>query len=372
MSAIPITFVSSHSANGGSERYLRRLITELGSDWVKDIICLQDGWLAETLRADGRDVTVIDMPTRPPGLLTRSMALRRHLRSTSATLVHANGIKAAFACGIATMGTRIKVVWVKHDFSFEGAFASAVGAAVDRTVGVSKASISQLRGPAVRKATYVHTGIDHVPADRSVARRALLEQMRWPDDSFVIGAVGRLDPTKGFAELIRAAAIVRTTQPATRVVVAGSPDPHHPQTRSELERIARDLGLADKVTILGEQKDVRSLMAAFDLGVIPTVATRRGGREGFSLVALEMLDAGTPVVAFESGALPEVLGPCGILVTEGSVDALAAAIRSVAEDKALGAGLTDCGRDRVASFSTTRWIDEMKREYGSVKESPAR
>ncbi|MEA2487252.1 MAG: hypothetical protein QOF16_906, partial [Actinomycetota bacterium] len=198
MSSVPVTFVSSHAADGGSERYLRRLISKIGEGWIHDIVCLQDGPLVRRLRADGHKVTVIDIPARPPGLLTQPMKLRRHLRSTSASLVHANGIKAAFACTLATAGTGIRVVWVKHDFSFEGLFAGVVGASVDRIVGVSEAVIEKLRGPAARKATFVHTGIDHAEIDRHAARLALLAETGWPPDSFVVGSVGRLDPAKGF------------------------------------------------------------------------------------------------------------------------------------------------------------------------------
>ena len=58
--------------------------------------------------------------------------------------------------------------------------------------------------------------------------------------------------------------------------------------------------------------------------VIPSVTSRGGlGKEGFSLVALEAMGVGTPVVAYEYGGPPEVLGECGLLVPPGDRDALA-------------------------------------------------
>ncbi|MDQ3879233.1 MAG: glycosyltransferase, partial [Actinomycetota bacterium] len=237
----------------------RRLIAELGAEWVHEIVSLQDGPLVTALRADGRRVTVIDVPPRPPGLVTRSFALRNHLRSIGARLVHANGIKAALVCTTARVGAATRVLWVKHDFSFEGAFASSIGACVDRVVGVSRASIAGLRGPAARKATFVHTGIDHVDADRERARSALVEELGWPSDAFVVGAVGRLDPAKGHRELIRAVAEARDRIPNVHVVVAGAVDPNHPRTKERLEVAGREHAIGDRLAVLDDCDDVRSL-----------------------------------------------------------------------------------------------------------------
>ncbi|MDQ3879380.1 MAG: glycosyltransferase [Actinomycetota bacterium] len=364
MTPIPITFVSSHSANGGSERYLDRLLSELGSAWIHSVICLEGGPLVEKLRSEGIDVSVIPVAARPPGSLIGCWRLRRHLNNTGASLIHANGIKAAFACGLATTFTPAKLIWVKHDFSFEGWFASTVGAMSDKIIGVSTASISSLRGLARGKAVTVHTGIEHVDLDRARSRSRLLAETGWPQDSVIIGSVGRLHPVKGFAELIAATSSIRERVPQARVAIVGSPDPHYPHARENLEAIARSKDFYDHVSILGERDDVRTVMAAFDIGVIPTIAVRRGGREGFSLVALEMLDAGTPVVAFRSGALPEVLGDCGMLADEGNVQALGDSIVRVAEDDAIRRRLASCGPERVArAFSTSRWVAAMKEEY---------
>ena len=62
VSAVPITFVSSHAHLGGEERYLLTLLEELGPDWIQEVVVLEDGPLLELL--DGHPVTVIPTSRR--------------------------------------------------------------------------------------------------------------------------------------------------------------------------------------------------------------------------------------------------------------------------------------------------------------------
>jgi len=92
------------------------------------------------------------------------------------------------------------------------------------------------------------------------------------------------------------------------------------------------------------------VLAAADVVLVPSVPDERGfGREGFGLVALEAMAAGTPVVASDDGALPEVLGRCGILVPPGDAGALADAVVALLRDPDRRAALAACGRDRARS-----------------------
>ena len=99
--------------------------------------------------------------------------------------------------------------------------------------------------------------------------------------------------------------------------------------------------------------------------VIPSVTSRGGlGKEGFSLVALEAMGVGTPVVAYDYGGPPEVLGECGLLVPPGDRDALAEALLRVLEDGALREQLAECGRRRARErFSLSAMIEAMENRY---------
>ncbi len=125
---VRVSFVSSHALGGGSERYLELLLGSLEPEWVAGVICLQDGPFVERLRSLGHSVEVVQ--TSGPGRASRCGAprLRRALRRQAPDVVHANGVKAALAAGLATPGTGIPVLWLKHDFSWDGPLGAAGGA----------------------------------------------------------------------------------------------------------------------------------------------------------------------------------------------------------------------------------------------------
>jgi glycosyltransferase involved in cell wall biosynthesis len=80
--------------------------------------------------------------------------------------------------------------------------------------------------------------------------------------------------------------------------------------------------------------------------------------EGFGLPALEAMACGTPVLAGDRGALPEVVGDAGLLVDPTRPEAIAAGLRRLAEDAALRAELSARGLARAARF---RWDDVAAR-----------
>ena len=98
--------------------------------------------------------------------------------------------------------------------------------------------------------------------------------------------------------------------------------------------------------------------------VIPSVTSRGGlGKEGFSLVALEAMGVGTPVVAYDYGGPPEVLGECGLLVPPGDRDALAEALLRVLEDGAARAAGRVRRRRASERFSLSAMIEAMENRY---------
>jgi glycosyltransferase involved in cell wall biosynthesis len=131
----------------------------------------------------------------------------------------------------------------------------------------------------------------------------------------------RLEPRMGIDLLIQALPLVGDDEVV--LAVAGN-GPWRPQ----LERLVRELRLEQRVRLLGRvsEDDLRSLYAAADLFVLPSVAY-----EGFGMSTVEALAAGTPVLGTAVGATPEIIGELGeefIVDTAAPLD-LAGAIRDV-------------------------------------------
>lgn len=136
--------------------------------------------------------------------------------------------------------------------------------------------------------------------------------------------VRRLVARMGIDLLLRAAAEVPDVQ-----VLIGGEGP----LRSELEALARSLGVRARFLGYVPDGDLPALYRSVDLFVLPTRAL-----EGFGLVAIEAMACGTPALGTPVGAIPEVLGPPGLLFKKTDVGAMAEGLRGffAAKDEDLG------------------------------------
>lgn len=354
---MPITFVSSHAHLGGEERYLTTLLGELGSAWIREVVVLEEGPLLRNLR----DYPVHVIPTsRRAGIAVSALRLRRRLGRTRPALVHANGVKAALVCALAGA----PLVWLKHDFSWDGGLARFIGRRARLVVGVSHAVTEVFGGTGV-EARVVHTGIETPDVDRAAGRRRLLEALGPPEPTSVAAIAARIDPTKGHAEVIAALPRILAREPGFRLAVMGAEHAPHLEHAAALRAEVTAQGLERSVTFLGYRDDAVELIAGSDAVLVPSIVGEGGlGREGFPLTALEAMAVGTPVVGYDHGGLPELVADCGLLVPPGDREALAAAILRLVEDEGLRARLGRCGRERVATrFTLPRFVEEMKERY---------
>ena len=168
--------------------------------------------------------------------------------------------------------------------------------------------------------------------------------------------VGRLNEQKGIALLLQALA---ASGSGASLDVVGDGD-----GRAALESIARTLGVAGRVRWLGaqSQEQLVPLYRAATAVVIPSEG------EGLGLVAVEAQLCETPVIAFRSGGLPDVVsdGATGLLTPPGDVGALAAAMDAVLARDDRGASLGRAGRDAaLARFSP----NVVASHYASIYES---
>ncbi len=169
---------------------------------------------------------------------------------------------------------------------------------------------------------------------------------------------------KGLAYLLEAMAKLRTERDVTLTII-GKPRPGHSMDLIE------SLGLLPYIEFVSGVSDERivELYAEAELAVVPSLY------EGFSLPAIEAMCAGTPLVATDGGALPEVTGLDGDTVfgcKAGDVDSLAAAIRRGLDDPEARDRIGAAGRQRVLERWTWKRCAEMTVEqYREVLAMPA-
>ncbi|MGQ0639440.1 MAG: glycosyltransferase [Gemmatimonadaceae bacterium] len=175
--------------------------------------------------------------------------------------------------------------------------------------------------------------------------------------------VGRLNEQKGLRLLLDAFAAMR--HQARLSIVGDGPD------GVALRERAATLGVANRVTWHG-QLSRESLAALYQRA---TAIAMPSLNEGLGLVAVEAQLCETPVVAFASGGLPDIIthGETGLLVPQGDVVALAAALDRVLADAQLQLALGSAGRARaLATFSPASAAAQYARLYRQLAGHAAR
>ncbi len=167
---------------------------------------------------------------------------------------------------------------------------------------------------------------------------------------------GPLAPRKNVDRLLTAYARLREQRPdAPALVLAGQSTPQASETLARLTRPP----LAGHVQHTGyvDEQRLRALYEEAALVVLPSLD------EGFGIPALEAMIIGTPVVAANRGALPEVVGEAGLLVDPTDEDAMAAAIARVLDDEALRDRLALAGTAQAKRFTWRASADALAGAY---------
>jgi glycosyltransferase involved in cell wall biosynthesis len=198
---------------------------------------------------------------------------------------------------------------------------------------------------------YIPNGCAGAPLPRD---RSALAALGVPGDAPVVGSVGRLYAQKNHAALLEALALGRGALGRAHLVLAGAGP-----LRAELEARAARLGLGERVHLPGHVADVPALLAGLDAYAQPSAF------EGMSNSLMEAMAAGLPVVASAVDGNRELVehGASGLLVPPGDIPALAGALESVLEDRALAARLGCAAARRMAgAFS----IEAMVEAYDAL------
>ncbi len=175
-----------------------------------------------------------------------------------------------------------------------------------------------------------------------------------PPDAIVVGAVGWLTPVKGHRVLLEAVALLRRERPRLHLaIVGGGP------LREDLQRLARERGMADALRLLGVRTDVPDCLAGMDIFVQPSL------NEGMGRALIEAMAAGRPVVASRVGGIPAIVQDrkTGLLVTPDDPAALARAIEELLRKpdwaKELGAAARASIGERFGEAAMVRAIEAV-------------
>lgn len=175
------------------------------------------------------------------------------------------------------------------------------------------------------------------PFEEAASRREENRE-RWGFGSRpVAGFLGRLVPEKGVDWLFESWAGSEAARSCDLAVFGSG------RMEEQLHQVAEALAIDVRFMGAVAPADVPDVMAALDLLVVPSL-TAPAWAEQFGRVIVEAMFAGTPVIASDSGSIPEVVGEGGILVPEGDRDALRQSLDTVMGNGDRRASLGKAGR----------------------------
>ena len=206
-----------------------------------------------------------------------------------------------------------------------------------------------------RRLTVIDNGI---PPERVMPRRPRSEvraELGATDGELLIGTVLNDNPLKGLDVLLTAFA--QTELPQTRLAVVGA---RHPRWPARLE----ELGIADRVRLVGTVEHVADYLAAYDLFVFPS----QGKQDSQPNALIEAMLAGVPVVSSDVGGTADVLGGAGLMVPQGDAQALADALTRAASDAELRARMAADGLTAADRFRLSTRIHRMLELYARLAE----
>ena len=179
---------------------------------------------------------------------------------------------------------------------------------------------------------------------------------------FTVAILGRIADWKGQDVLIRALAEPALADIGARAVIAG--DAYPGEQAPDIAELARTLGVQDRVEMVGFTPNPERVLASADAVAVPSTRP-----DPLPNSALEALAAGKPVVAAAHGGLTEIVkqDETGLLVEPGNAAQLAQALRRLADDPQLRAGMGEAAAaDARERFTVDRMLDQVEALYRSV------
>jgi len=314
-------------------------------------------------KARGYGIDTADVPDG--GFLGRMMFCRRFALDNGVTLVNAHDGGTHLLWTLALRGTGIPVVRTSGNQVPPKNHAGA-RLLVRKTAGII-ASCGTVRGYYAdrfgidrERIPVINGGVDTGFFTIRRRRDELRAAFGLPGDAFVFGILARFSPDKGHEHFFRAAGRVAERHPGVRFLVAGW---KAQRSEPEIRAMADGAGVLDRTYFTGRHDDSRDLIEVLDAGVVTSVAS-----ETICRIAMEYMAMETPVVAFDTNVIPEVVshGDTGYVVPAGDTDALADAMSSLVDSPEKVRTVGEAGRRRAeTAFSLTAFAGRTAEAYRS-------
>lgn len=341
-----VLFTESSPNVGGQELQLMQQMRELGERGFRPVLaCRPQSRVMEVACQRGLEVLPLRFRNslHLPSILALHGWMRRHRPRLA--ICHSGHDSNNLAIAARLMGRGRPFLLRSRTYQPGKASAWSYNQLVDATM-LPSAYLKRclLENPAIRadKLHVVYPGIDFAALDQAAALPlpAALEQWLSRSSGPLLVQAAMLRGEKGHRTVLAALALLKDKWPDARYLIAGE----GPEQQAIAE-LARQLGLQDRVLLAGVVSPVAALLARADLVLMPS------SYEPLGMSQIEALGLGVPVLASDTGGIPETMrhGETGMLVAPEDSAAWAAAIDQALTQPALMKAWAQTGRDDVRS-----------------------
>lgn len=359
-----ILFVINSLDTGGAPKLVADLACRLSEDGNIVGVLIYEKRETENLYrriAEHPGITLYELTKGHPLSVANLLRTRRICREYD--VVHAHLFPSGYAVRLANMYSKIPILYTEHSthnrrrnhvwlrplerFIYSGyngvaTVSDLTKEALDRWLGTKKLS---------EKTEVVTNGVDVKAYSRKIPAKSSEEL--FGREGIPILMMARFTDAKDHATAIKS--LLHIDNPDVFLAFAGQGE-----TLEEMKRLARDLGLAERVKFLGMRTDTAALMASASIGL------QASKWEGLCLTAVEIMASGLPLVASRVPGLMDVVEDAALMYEAGDETGLASQINRLLSDEDLCTELKTAGVKRAEQFDIGVTASNYMKRYEKI------
>ncbi len=337
----------------GGEQQLMYLMQGLRQrNIISFLVCPPDSALFKEAIAQG--ISVFPLKMMGEWDIWAVQRLRRLIKHLKITILHCHSSHAHTIGLLATLGLdSCKLVVTRRvDFPVGKNLFSKLKYKqhVDKYIAVSEGvkKVLELDGLEPDRITVVYDGIDTGHFQCRDEAKDLYDELGLDPSKPIIGNVAALAPHKDQQNLLQAAKMVLEQVPEAQFLIVGVGE-----LDRELKQLANELGILDKIKFTGFREDVPQILTILDIFAVSSYL------EGLGSSTLEAMAAGLPIVATQTGGIPEIVQNSinGILVPPRDSEALAWALMELLKDHKIQKKMGQASLEMVQNFGVDKMVE---------------
>ncbi|NUW68985.1 glycosyltransferase [Vibrio coralliilyticus] len=332
-------------------------------------LCTSGTQVASGMRDSG--IETFEISSKGQLIASQLLRLNHWLKQRNVEIIHCHKSGDILVSALLSLLTRRKTFFTEHmgvtrpkkDLYHKWTYSH-----VDQVFSISdetyKRNLKALPIPKNRiTRLWLGTDIPEQPIDNQDDIASIKFELGLPEDSTIIGNLGRVCSGKGQMELLEAFNLLKDKHPKLHLLLVGGLDvskgSDNTFVHELIDRISR-LSLTECVHLAGFRKDTNRMLTVMDIVCLPN------HNEAFGLTAIEAMAAKKAIVGANTGALPEILTPTALLINPLKPTEIAAAIEEYLQNSSLLQKNSILAFQRAkAEFSIENHIKKLVKYYNS-------